>query len=446
MAERTIGLAVWANLGGRAFFIIWGKKVVRRRIGYVADFCPVCRELRSFKVKRVGLVGHVYYVSFGEGELAGHVRTCSVCDVDLEARPEHYLGIHPDKLDLQELAALTNPDWRKKHAARLALEQARATDPGGLSPQDRAFLLQEPFALLAPKAEERFRASHFDARTLAAIAGLFVLVALAGAIGEAVPAAKDGLIFAAVVAGIALVTWQVTQIKHRWFRAKIFPTLLLALRPLRPTPQEIERILDEHRRRGDQIGRKLDPRRLIAALAEDAAEQTALAAAAAATATFPAGSLPRTPAASPVPRPAPAPASSPAPPPSPAPAPTAAPAAAARAPVLKLKFGGIRQRFSAVDGEIMIGRAPDANIVVSEQHVSRHHASIIWDDFGNPLLVNLSQIGTSVQVDGQRAPERVETSTRLTGQGRIGLSAEFAFAEEHQITVAYEVKGGAGQR
>ncbi len=401
----------------------------------MADFCPVCRELRSFKVKRVGLAGHIYYVSFGEGELAGHVRTCSVCDVDLEARPEHYLGIHPDKLDLQELAALTNPDWRKTHAARLALEQARAAGPGGLSPQDRAFLLQDPFALLAPKAEERFRASHFDARTLAAIAGLFVLVALAGAIGDAMPAAKDGLIFAAVVAGIALVTWQVTQIKYRWFREKIFPTLVLALRPLKPTAQEIERILAEHKRRGDQIGKKLDPRRLIAALAQDAETRSAAAAAAA---TFPAGALPRAPALPPVPPPrAPAPA--------PSLAPAAEPAPATRAPVLKLKYGGIRLRFTTADGEIMIGRAPDANIVVSEQHVSRHHATIIWDPNGAPLLVNLSPIGTSVQVDGSTAPIFVETSHRLAGAGRIGLSADFGFAVSHQAVVAYEVKEKAAR-
>jgi hypothetical protein len=293
------------------------------------------------------------------------------------------------------------------------------------------FLLQEPFYLLAPKAEERFRSSHFDPRTLLAIVGWIVLLALAGALGKAVPAAEDAAFLIAFVAGIALVSWQVTQIKHRWFREEVFPILVPALRPLKPAPQEIEGILAELKRRGEQIGRKLDPKRLIAALA---AAPTPLAAT----------TIAPPPARAPAPPP-PRVAPPPAPPPAaPAEAPASAPVAApskARAPGLKLKYGGIRHRVTAADGEIMIGRAPDANIVVSEQHVSRHHATVIWDDRGYPLLVNLSQIGTSLQVDGQ-APQTVETSTRLTGQGRIGLSGEFAFAEQHGIVVVYEVKGG----
>lgn len=418
-------------------FIFWGKKLVRRRIGYVADFCPVCRTLRCFKVKRVGTVPHVYYVSLGgEGDLVGHTRTCAGCNVDLDARPELYLGIHPHMLPPEELASATNPDWRLVHAERLKLEAALASDPATLSPEQRTTLLQEPFALLAPKAEERFRSPHFDPRTLGMLLGALVLVGLAAALGGAIPGAKTGLVILAVLIGVAGVAWQVAQTRRRWLRDVIFPTLLHALRPLRPTPREIEDALAASRRRGEQIGRKLDPARLIAALAADPARLSPAEVAMAATAVFAPGVLPRGPST-----PAQAVPASPAPrPPSAEPAPAPAVASPARAPSLKLKYGGIRHRVTAADGEIMIGRAPDANIVVSEQHVSRHHASVIWDDDGRPLLVNLSQIGTSLQVDGV-PPERVDTSTRLRGEGRIGLSGDFSYAEARKIVVAYEVKG-----
>ena len=46
---------------------IWGKKRVERNIGKVADFCPICREVRMFQLIRVGVADHIYYVSFGEG-------------------------------------------------------------------------------------------------------------------------------------------------------------------------------------------------------------------------------------------------------------------------------------------------------------------------------------------------------------------------------------------
>src|SRR5215472_18267290 len=84
----------------------------------------------------------------------------------------------------------------------------------------------------------------------------------------------------------------------------------------------------------------------------------------------------------------------------------AASAASAHQPVLKLKFGGVRHRVSAADGEILIGRAPDAQILVSAPHVSRHHATLIWDSEGYPVLVNLSQSGTSLKPSGE-APRTV---------------------------------------
>lgn len=113
---------------------------------------------------------------------------------------------------------------------------------------------------------------------------------------------------------------------------------------------------------------------------------------------------------------------------------------APRKPVLKLKYGGVRHRVSADDGEIMIGREPKANILVAAPHVSRHHATIIWDDRGYPLLVNLSKSGTSILADGGTAPVVVDGSERIDGAGRIGLCADYAFAEQNQTLVVFEAK------
>jgi hypothetical protein len=108
-------------------------------------------------------------------------------------------------------------------------------------------------------------------------------------------------------------------------------------------------------------------------------------------------------------------------------------------PVLKLKHAGVRHRVSAADGEILIGREPGVNILVAASHVSRRHATIIWDGDGNPLLVNLSKSGTSVQPSGQPAMA-VDGSLRLEGEGRIGLAQDFAFAEAEKTVVTYESK------
>src|SRR5258706_9118781 len=47
---------------GGTMFIIWGKKRVTKSLGYVADFCPLCRDVRTFELVRVGLAGHIYYL------------------------------------------------------------------------------------------------------------------------------------------------------------------------------------------------------------------------------------------------------------------------------------------------------------------------------------------------------------------------------------------------
>lgn len=116
--------------------------------------------------------------------------------------------------------------------------------------------------------------------------------------------------------------------------------------------------------------------------------------------------------------------------------------ASTRLPVLKLKFGGVRHRVSREDGEVLLGRESDSNILVASPHVSRHHAKVIWDSEGYPLLVNFSRHGTSVQCEGQ-APFRIDDSFRFEGRGRIGLYGDFATAETHGTVVEYECKWDA---
>ena len=246
-------------------FIIWGKKHVTRRLGYVADFCPICRDLRLFKLKRLGLAGHIYYVSFGEGELIGHIRTCAVCDVDLNARPENYKSVHDEKLPAEVLAQRTFPNWKQAYAGRLQLEHDLRTG-GKVTPEERRALIREPFLLLAPKVEERFGATHLDWPTAGATAATFFLLALAASFASLYPAAGAEIWAAAWIVGIGAIGVQVYRISGRFFRQKVFPVLVPALRPLRPKPEELEAALQEMKTHGHKIGKKLKLKALLEAL------------------------------------------------------------------------------------------------------------------------------------------------------------------------------------
>ena len=90
-------------------FIVWGKKRIERKQGMVADFCPICREVRAFTLIRVGLADHIYYVSFGEGKLVGYIVRCDTCGVALGVEPTRFATSEKDsRIELAILIRNTN--------------------------------------------------------------------------------------------------------------------------------------------------------------------------------------------------------------------------------------------------------------------------------------------------------------------------------------------------
>jgi hypothetical protein len=245
---------------------IWGKKHVLRGLGYVADFCPVCRDLRTFKMQRLGLAGHFYYVSLGEGQLVGHIRTCDVCGIELQGDPQVYKSLHKQKLPPAELCLLTRPDWRESRAPRLAAERELASPFGKLPPEWRGVLLREPFDLVGARVEERFASSKLDWQTALGVVGFIAMLVVAGKLSDAYMQQSGAIWITALVLGLALVLSQALLARRRWMRKNVLPVLTLALRPLKPSEAELREMLDKMKAEGRMIGRKLDVRLLLAEL------------------------------------------------------------------------------------------------------------------------------------------------------------------------------------
>src|SRR6266568_2414364 len=128
-------------------FIVWGKKRVERNQGLVADFCPICREVRAFQLMRVGVASHVYYMSLGEGKLAGHIIRCNECRVQLAVDPTRYASTEKDpQIGLEVLVRDTFPKLREVYAARLELETRIKRTRSALSADEYQRFLMEPFA------------------------------------------------------------------------------------------------------------------------------------------------------------------------------------------------------------------------------------------------------------------------------------------------------------
>lgn len=239
-------------------FIVWGKKLVYRKVGHVADFCPICRKPSSFELQRVGSAGHIYYISAGEGELVGHERRCSVCSTTFHAQPSVYASVSKTAAPLPDLIAKTFPNLHVLLKERLALEQRVQSQPATLSRDERHALIRNPFLLLSPKVEKRYAATHLDLEIgLSFLAAVLLLIFGASAVRVVAPdhAEQSALVFA--VLGILLVGWQFVQSGRRFMRREIVPVLAKSLAPLKPTRAELQTVSNELRQLRHKIGSKL---------------------------------------------------------------------------------------------------------------------------------------------------------------------------------------------
>jgi hypothetical protein len=248
-------------------FIVWGKKLVYRRVGYVGDFCPICRVPRPFELKRVGSAGHIYYISAGEGQLVGFERHCQECKTSLRADPADYASVSKAKAPLAELVQLTFPDLAQVLKDRLALEERVQLQPESLSREERHALIRNPFLLLSPKVEKRFAATHIDKEVGLSIAGVIgLLIVGPGLVRAVAPDQAELFLLLFVVLGLALVVWQIIASGGRFMRREVVPVLADSLRPLRPTEPEIRSVLSELTQLRHKMASKLKPADLLARL------------------------------------------------------------------------------------------------------------------------------------------------------------------------------------
>jgi hypothetical protein len=247
--------------------IIWGKKYVYSRLGYIADFCHLCREVRAFELTRVGLAGHFYYISLTQGDLVGHERKCTTCGTEFNCKPEIYARPSKEQLPLRELIRLTFPNLAAYHAARFALEKAIRDPFRKISAADRLALIKEPFNLLSTKAEAHFRASFFDHQSIAAfmlalMVGGFVVAGLLAFLPDYEAAFMVGDLMVACVAAWAWSFWT----RRKFVRRAIVAPLASALHPLKPTHDEIAGVLKDMKALGLRIGSRVKTDAVMAAL------------------------------------------------------------------------------------------------------------------------------------------------------------------------------------
>ncbi|MBW4523079.1 MAG: hypothetical protein KME16_25860 [Scytolyngbya sp. HA4215-MV1] len=248
--------------------IIWGTKRTVKKLGYVADFCPVCRQARPFSVSRVGKVGHLYYISLGDGELVGYLAECQSCHIHLSANPDLYQTVSKSlSSNLTHLIQETFPNLDQCYRNRLEIEELIQWNPRSLSADTRAALIEEPFYLLSPLVEARFsNETRFDRESglgclLTIVA--FVLVCVLFAVFNQAPEWLAGLSGLVILGGVIYTLVQLIQSNQRFVDREIVPILVSSLKPLRPTLDELQDCLNKLAILKQRLGRRLKAQKLL---------------------------------------------------------------------------------------------------------------------------------------------------------------------------------------
>jgi hypothetical protein len=236
--------------------LVWGRKWITRKLGFVADFCEICRRPQPFALERRSLVGHVGYLPIGTTHVVRHQGRCTRCATEMATEPLRYAQVARKKTaSTHELLAATLPDHEQVLQQRLAVERVVRDDVEALSPATRRDLLARPFVALSPMVDQRFASLHVDAWVGAALLSFLVLPALVQAACRWISPrnAELGLVWGLGL-GLALVAWTAVGARRRWIRRFVAPRLTGSLGPLRVSSAEIEVVLGELRTHKHKLG------------------------------------------------------------------------------------------------------------------------------------------------------------------------------------------------
>jgi hypothetical protein len=230
-------------------FVISGVKSVRSTVGRVADFCPICRDMRAFELSHIGRSAHLYGVALSKGDTLYFEATCQTCGVYFSTHERKYASVATGEgATLEHLLSECGP--RRPEHLRKDLEQAERMRAGTLTPEERRAMMSETFEFLNEHARHRRNQISADQKTngscttsILVFCGMwFVLYAW----GRFVPShpiggAKTIYILAGIVMiGVVYTFWQIYGDTQRFATSSILPKLARALQPLHPTSEELK--------------------------------------------------------------------------------------------------------------------------------------------------------------------------------------------------------------
>lgn len=221
-------------------FIHFGEKTGRFKVGRVAAFCPICRDVSVHRLVSVRKQMHVQGLGIGRGKELHEETTCEVCGLLRAVESGGFAGFSRprDKHSLEEVIERSRPDLMEEFAERFEIESRLDR----LTPAERAALISEAFTsvnyMFQLKSGEILKDVWF-ALLLAvfSMAGVALIILVCMAQPPAVwPSVLIGIVSMLLVAMI----WRGASARKRYARRVIAPMLARCLAPMNLSTAEAE--------------------------------------------------------------------------------------------------------------------------------------------------------------------------------------------------------------
>jgi hypothetical protein len=252
-------------------YLPFGRFNAHKTLGRVADFCLFCRGFRPFRVLQVESVLHLFYIPLGGRVGVSTSKVCELCGLHGAASMDRYRSLSSDPdADLESLIAETNPEIRRNWASRLLLEERIAARK--LTPGERAELLRELFDMASEVLTQRSLDGKLDLPSNLGCLATFLLPAACLALLPLVwRAPGDAIELVTVIVGgvcVVFTFFALVTDARRHARRAILPRLVDSLRPLDPSADEIDQILESLRHARAPLAEVIHPRDLTNGLLE----------------------------------------------------------------------------------------------------------------------------------------------------------------------------------
>lgn len=238
-------------------FWLTGRRETCRHSGFTLRLCPICRCVRVFAVHILEEHAHVYFVPVTADHAAGVLVVCTDCGLRTAPQSLEGWSIHHSS-EPDTLWEVLSPECRERLKKEAEAEYALLQAPAAASAERRELALLRAFWACEPELASKVTGGALHSAGLpmfvaAGVCGLlgvmFLLVAPWAGLGDAI-ALVLGLLGLAAAARFAYCGSTGYLIEHR-----IQPLLIRGIRPLAPTPAELQRVIERLRQQGLYIGR-----------------------------------------------------------------------------------------------------------------------------------------------------------------------------------------------